>query len=173
MKSRFRSEAAEDICQVRAIDRKIRRLYLCRDALCAYSCVGTIIAFAEPVKIFNAFFIVVFILFAALQYNDPDPYIWMPVYLYAAWCCYLGFRGIYAPVRFYVGLFVFIIYAIFLFFSDDGVQYWLTDRHAESLTETMNAEKPWIEQSREFFGLLIVCGAISINAVYLRRRQKG
>ena len=41
-------------------------------------------------KIFNFFFVIVFIVFAALQYNDPDPYIWVPLYLYAALLCWLA-----------------------------------------------------------------------------------
>ena len=43
-------------------------------------------------RVFNWFFIVVFIIFAALQYNDPDPYIWVPIYLYAAFLCWLSIR---------------------------------------------------------------------------------
>ena len=42
-------------------------------------------------KIFNIFFCVVFILFAVVQYNDPDPYLWIPIYLYPALLCYLKF----------------------------------------------------------------------------------
>jgi hypothetical protein len=34
---------------------------------------------------------------------------------------------------------------------------------APSITATMQATKPWIEKTREFFGLLIVAGALLIN----------
>ncbi|MCU0324592.1 MAG: transmembrane 220 family protein [Spirosomaceae bacterium] len=34
------------------------------------------------------FLVIVFILFAAVQYNDPDPFVWIPVYLIAAYLCY-------------------------------------------------------------------------------------
>ena len=35
-------------------------------------------------KKLNIIFAVVFALFAILQYNDPDPYLWIPIYGYAA-----------------------------------------------------------------------------------------
>jgi len=38
------------------------------------------------VKLPGYFFGLSFIGFAALQYNDPDPYIWVPIYLAAAYC---------------------------------------------------------------------------------------
>jgi Transmembrane family 220, helix len=48
-------------------------------------------------KIFNILFCILFIISAALQYNDPDPYVWMPIYLYGAALCWLAFRGKYYP----------------------------------------------------------------------------
>ena len=41
-------------------------------------------------KIFHLFFGVIFILFAALQYNDPDPAVWMAVYFGSAFLCFLS-----------------------------------------------------------------------------------
>jgi len=41
-------------------------------------------------KNFHIFFGVIFILFAALQYNDPDPAVWMAVYLGSAFLCFLS-----------------------------------------------------------------------------------
>ena len=35
----------------------------------------------------------VFLLFAVVQYNDPDPVRWMAIYLAAALCCALEFFG--------------------------------------------------------------------------------
>ncbi|MEY4919290.1 MAG: hypothetical protein RLZZ431_472, partial [Bacteroidota bacterium] len=42
-------------------------------------------------KFFNIFFCIVFILFAVVQYNDPDPFLWVPIYLYPALLCFLKF----------------------------------------------------------------------------------
>lgn len=38
-------------------------------------------------KFFNWFFVLVFVAFAALQYNDPDPLVWISVYGVAALIC--------------------------------------------------------------------------------------
>jgi len=68
-------------------------------------------------KIFNIFFCIVFIFFAALQYNDPDPYVWMPIYLYAAVLCWLAFRNKYFPGVYLLGI---AVYATYKFFDENG-----------------------------------------------------
>ena len=104
-----------------------------------------------------------FIVFAALQYNDPDPFLWMMLYFYAAYLCINRFRGKYQPRGYAVALMVYVVYASFLFFDKDGVLSWVRDHQAESLVTTMKAEKPWIEESREFGGLLILIITMTIN----------
>ncbi|WP_431198932.1 transmembrane 220 family protein [Mucilaginibacter sp. P25] len=49
-------------------------------------------------KIFNIIWVVLFVTFAGLQYNDPDPYLWMPIYLYCAWFCYLAAKKNFTPL---------------------------------------------------------------------------
>jgi hypothetical protein len=41
-------------------------------------------------KTFNYIFGAIFILFALLQINDPDPYLWIPIYGYASLICFLN-----------------------------------------------------------------------------------
>src|SRR5688500_6004616 len=104
-------------------------------------------------KAFNIFFIVVFILSAALQYNDPDPYVWMPIYLWGAMLCYLAIKGKYFRNLYITGLAVYSCYAIFLFWDKTGVQSWWSEHNGESLLQSIKATKPWIEETREFIGL--------------------
>ena len=122
--------------------------------------------------VFNGFFIAVFVLFAALQWNDPDPYLWIPIYLFAAFCSYLGLRRRFVPAAFYGGLTVFGGYALFLFFDERGVLYWIRETGAENIAQSMKAEKMWIEKSREFFGLLIACGVLAVDVVFLSRARR-
>ena len=122
-------------------------------------------------KIFNIIFIVLFILFAALQYNDPDPYLWMPIYLYAAFLCYRAIQHKYNPAMYYFGLVCYIGYAVYLFFDKTGVLDWTKEHHAESLVQSMKATKPWIEETREFFGLVIVIIVLLINMQWLRKKK--
>lgn len=114
-------------------------------------------------KIFNIFFIIIFIIFAALQYNDPDPYVWMPIYLYAAFLCYRAIQHKYSKVLYIIGLVGYIGYGIGLFFDKVGVLDWMEKHQAESLVQSMQATKPWIEETREFFGLVIVIVVLLIN----------
>jgi hypothetical protein len=123
-------------------------------------------------KIFNLFFSVIFVLFAALQYNDPDPYVWIPIYMYAAVLCWLAFRGKYFPRAYLTGIVVYAIYAGYKFFDENGVWDWVTKHRAENIADTMKAEQPWIEETREFFGLVILIVVLAIDYFYSKRKIK-
>ncbi|HZF66078.1 MAG TPA: transmembrane 220 family protein [Chitinophagaceae bacterium] len=120
-------------------------------------------------KLFNIIFIVLFIISAGLQYNDPDPYIWIPIYLYGAFLCYLALKRRYIPVLFIGGLVVYGGYALYLFFDKEGVLNWAGEHGAESIVQSMKATKPWIEATREFGGLLILVISIIINMIWLNK----
>lgn len=123
-------------------------------------------------KVFNFFFCFIFILFAAVQYNDPDPYIWMPIYLYTAIFCWLAFRNKFYPNAYLAGITVYALYALYKVFDQNGLIDWITKHHSENIAETMKAEKPWIEETREFFGLVILIAVLLINYVYAKRKIK-
>ena len=121
-------------------------------------------------KIFNLFFCLLFIFSAALQYNDPDPYLWMPIYLYGAVLCWLAFRNKFYPRAYLAGIIFYMAYAVYLFFTKDGVMDWMTKHNAEDIAATMKAEKPWIEDTREFFGLIILIVVLLIDYFYGKRK---
>ena len=123
-------------------------------------------------KIFNLFFCLVFIASAVLQYNDPDPYLWIPIYLYGAVLCWLAFRNKFYPGAYLLGIVLYTIYAVYKVFDKNGVLDWINKHRAENIAETMKAEKPWIEESREFFGLVILIIVLLINYIYTKRRKK-
>src|SRR5688500_6209278 len=108
------------------------------------------------VGIFNLLFCTLFVVSAALQYNDPDPCLWIPIFLFGAVLCWLAFREKFYPKAFLYGSIAFALYAIYLFFEKDGVADWLSDHNAENIAASMQASKPWIEATREFFGLFIL-----------------
>lgn len=122
-------------------------------------------------KVFNLIFCLLFVISAALQYNDPDPYIWIPIYMYGAVLCWLAFRNKFYPKAYFIGIIVYVVYAIGLFFWKNGVLDWMTKHNAEDIAATMKAEKPWIEETREFFGLLFLIVALMINYFYGRKRN--
>ena len=123
-------------------------------------------------KLFNIFFCIVFILFAAVQYNDPDPYIWMPIYLYTAILCWLAFRNKYFPGAYLLGIAVYAAYAFYKFFDQNGVWDWMTKHHATNIAGTMKAEQPWIEETREFFGLVILIVVLLIDYLHAKRKAR-
>ncbi|HEY0054859.1 MAG TPA: transmembrane 220 family protein [Pedobacter sp.] len=120
----------------------------------------------------NAVFIVLFVASAALQYNDPDPYLWMPIYLYPAVLCYFAINGKYYPKAYLIGIVLYLAYAIFLFFNTDGVLSWINQHNAENLAQSMKATKPYIESAREFFGLLILVLSLLFNLIYGKSRTR-
>lgn len=123
-------------------------------------------------KAFNLFFVIVSLISAGLQYNDPDPYIWIPIYMYTAVLCWLAFKNKFYPGAYLFGIACYIGYAVFLFFTKDGVLDWANNHHAENIAETMKATKPWIEDTREFFGLLIITFALLVNYIYAKRKSR-
>ena len=122
-------------------------------------------------KVFNLIFCLLFVFSAALQYNDPDPYLWIPIYMYGALLCWLAFRNKYYPKAYLIGIFIYLAYAIYLFFAKDGVLDWINKHNAEDIASTMKAEKPWIEETREFFGLIILIVVLTINFYYSKKRK--
>lgn len=45
-------------------------------------------------KILSIIFGLLFVLFAAFQYNDPDPELWIPIYGFAAMACLMTYAGL-------------------------------------------------------------------------------
>jgi Transmembrane family 220, helix len=113
--------------------------------------------------ILNCIFCLSFVVFAYLNLNDVDPWLWVPIYLSAAICCGLAIFEMYYPSVYILLMAFYLIYAGILFFAKDGVRDWIFKYKKESLVQEMQATKPYIEQTREFFGLLIITGALIIN----------
>jgi Ca2+/H+ antiporter len=122
-------------------------------------------------KAVNWFFVILFTLSAGLQYNDPDPYIWIPLYLYGAYICFQSIRGKYQRLTYIIGFITYTVYAVFLFFDTTGVWSWYHEHDAENIAQSMKATKPWIEETREFFGLLLLLIALLINWLWWRSKR--
>lgn len=123
-------------------------------------------------KSFNLIFTFLFILFAGLQYNDPDPLLWIPIYLFAAFLCWKAYKGVYHKRLMWLGLGLYGLYAAYLLLDKNGVLSWANEHAAESLVTSMKAEKPWIEETREFGGLLILMVVFSLN-LYKAPKMQG
>ncbi len=113
--------------------------------------------------ILNSFFCLAFAAFAYVNLNDKDAWLWVTIYLVASGLCGLAVFEKYFPLVYIVAICFYVLYAIRLFFIKDGVKDWIVKYHQPSLVESMQATKPYIEQTREFFGLLIISAALAIN----------
>jgi hypothetical protein len=116
-------------------------------------------------KTFNYIFGAIFILFALLQINDPDPYLWIPIYGYASLISFLNARNKYDGFANYALIVFCILYGVKLLLSNDGVVSWYNQHDAENLVQSMKATKPWIENTREFGGLLIILLSVIPNII--------
>ncbi|MGN6619153.1 MAG: transmembrane 220 family protein [Ilyomonas sp.] len=113
--------------------------------------------------VLNLFFCIAFIAFAYVNLNDPDAFLWVSIYMVAAICCGLAAFQKYFPIVYLIAIAFYLVYAIKLFFAKDGVRDWIVKYNRQSLVESMQATKPYIEKTREFFGLLIISAALAMN----------
>jgi hypothetical protein len=72
--------------------------------------------------ILNVIFCISFIGFAYVNLNDGDSWLWVPIYLVAAGLCGAAAFGYYYPWAYIAAISFYLIYAVQLFFSKDGVR---------------------------------------------------
>ena len=119
-------------------------------------------------KYLFAFLSLVLLSFVAVQYNDPDPHIWMPIYGFAAIILGLAAFGIQNKYLLFLGYLIFGTGFILLFpsFID-----WITIEKGQNLMQRMDNSKMYIEETRECLGLLICL--IFISLVWIPLSKKG
>ena len=113
--------------------------------------------------ILNIIFCLSFLAFAWVNLNDNDSWLWVPIYLAASILCGLAVFGMFYPWAYLFLIAFYLLYALILFFAVDGVRDWLIKYNKPSIVESMKASKPYIEKTREFFGMLIISAALVIN----------
>lgn len=119
-------------------------------------------------KILHGFLIVLFILFAGVQINDPDPWGWVVIYLGVSLSILLYMMGkdhLIVPLAGGVISIVGMILLIPDFIS------WLQEG-APTITGSMKATEPHIELTREFLGFIIAAIAYFSYFYLMYRRSK-
>jgi len=117
-------------------------------------------------KVFDGFLAVLFLVFAVVQINDPDPGLWMLVYgaMFIA-CAAAVFN------KFSVGIMVPMAagYLILSALHVEGMLMWLRSPNRKMLFDNIaKMQYPYIEEAREFLGLLICIATL----LYLFYRQR-
>ena len=121
-------------------------------------------------KVLNLVLAVAFVVFAFLQINDPDPVIWILIYGTMAVACVLAAFGYFYTKVLAVVLILFLIYS-FVFFP--GVSEWFRSEDKSMLFDDIaKMQYPYIEESREFLGLLICILVIIMHLGTASRRTR-
>ncbi|MFT6865922.1 MAG: hypothetical protein ACJA08_000748 [Cyclobacteriaceae bacterium] len=107
---------------------------------------------------------ILFFLFAAVQYNDPDPLLWMLIYGSVAMIAMLKIYLRQINYRPLITTLMIIILMYSLFYIPVFIDFIANPDKADLLGK-MKVNKPWIEGTREFLGLLIAAGAL----LYMRK----
>lgn len=102
-------------------------------------------------KIINIILTILFSLFAIVQYNDPDPWLWIIFYGFIAIVSAFAAFGKYHKWVLITGLGVAIVWMLSLV---PDLIHWI-QMGMPTIASSMKAEAPHIELTREFFGLLL------------------
>jgi hypothetical protein len=102
----------------------------------------------------NIYFVIsgLFLLFAIVQWNDPDPLIWMIFYGVMSLIYILLALG--KRFAFYLSVLMLITCIIYMGFILPEIIKWIKDG-MPSIVQSMKATIPSIEYTREFLGLLL------------------
>jgi hypothetical protein len=115
----------------------------------------------------NMYFFIsgLFLLFAIVQWNDPDPLIWMIFYGVMSLIYILLALG--KKFAFYLSVLMLITCIIYMGFILPEIIKWIKDG-MPSIVQSMKATIPSIEYTREFLGLLLCL----IACIWVIRVQK-
>ncbi|HEY9047386.1 MAG TPA: transmembrane 220 family protein [Ohtaekwangia sp.] len=118
-------------------------------------------------RVVNFLLAIMFLGFSFLQLNDPDPVIWILIYGVMAVTCIMAMFEYYSPK---VLLALIVIYSAYSLLYIPGVIDWLkSDNPSELFSDVAKMAHPYIEESREFLGLLI---CIAVLLMYYFRSRK-
>ncbi len=108
------------------------------------------------------FFAVLFLLFVAVQYNDPDPEVWMPIYGLAVVACFMAYAQV-GHRWFFGGMAVLYLGAAVFQWPPVFEGFWLNQAGMKSLN---------VELAREAGGLAICAGAMALFGFLPPARQR-
>ena len=121
-------------------------------------------------KVLNLVLAAMFVVFAFVQINDPDPVIWILIYGVMAVACVLAAFGRFYP-KVLLGILVIFIAYSFVYLS--GVMEWLRSENKSLLFDDIaKMQYPYVEESREFLGLFICIIVLILHLIMSRMRVR-
>lgn len=113
-------------------------------------------------KLVDGFLLIVFLAFTVLQLNDPDSVYWVAIYGFIVVIVLLAMLGKQPQVVLKGAL---IVYFLLLIYYSPALYSWIFRHHAANIAQSMSTEKMYIEEAREFFGVLL-CFIIIVFEYY-------
>jgi len=120
------------------------------------------------IKIYQLFSFAILLAMVVVQFNDPDPLFWISFYGACALVPAFSFLKLNNKPLFYICL-VFSVIAIYV--SLEGALEYTQYHKDESLLQAMSADKPYLEETREFFGALIALLLISVHQFIIAKHK--
>jgi len=117
-------------------------------------------------KYINLTLAVLFLIFAIVQFNDPDSWIWIAIYLAVSVISGFAIVKKYNIPLLIIGMLLTLGGALYL---SPGVLDWFLNHGTEEIFHSMSPDKVFIETARECFGLLIAFFALGHH--YLSARK--
>jgi hypothetical protein len=119
------------------------------------------------IKAINFLLAIMFLGFSAVQINDPDPIVWILIYGSMATVCIMAAFEYYLKWLMLAQALVYIVYASTLWPS---LHVWLQSSDKGMLfDEVAKMENAYVEESREFLGLVICLIVLAWYALRSRR----
>jgi energy-coupling factor transporter transmembrane protein EcfT len=119
-------------------------------------------------KVLHYTLAVLFLAFTIVQFNDPDPLLWIIIYGAMVAVCVLAAQNRFYPKVLMVQGGLYLIYCGLLW---SGVSQWFaSDEKAMLFDDLAKMQYPYIEESREFLGLAI---CVIVQAFYLWLALRG
>lgn len=116
-------------------------------------------------KYFRYVLVALIAAFALLQFNDPDPLVWVVAYGVVAVCIALPSSVSFGRQLSWLAGGMLLILALETF---QGVIGYAQSGEPGSLLGEMSPDRPWVEPAREFLGV-VIAGAALIAGRYKRR----
>ncbi len=117
----------------------------------------------SALRIFCLVMTVAFLYATAVQYNDPDPYYWMPIYILPAIISLLIYYGRGNRVK----ALLLILALVYL-----GGAYYMWPAHWEGVALQNGMKTIDIEEGRESLGLAVVTFTLVVYFLALNRNRR-
>lgn len=111
---------------------------------------------------------IVFLLFAVVQYNDPDPWLWIALYSFVGIVSFFAAAHRYNKFVLLGGMGVCIVWTLILL--PEFINWIIMGM--PSITESMKAEAPHIEFTREFLGLILCFSTLGWHFLQFQKKRK-